>query len=153
MFSGFYLALFIVLTALIVRGVSFEFRNKRDSARWRVGWDWAMAVGSLLPAFACGPGPSLTIWSAASAHETLLVMTVVATRHLPGTDHHAAFGEQALQLAGLPDAAVGGCEPQVPLHLASPFHRSAARCCPATQASSTCVLWTWMYRAVVPVQA
>src|SRR5262249_44345734 len=30
---------------------------------------------------------------------------------------------------------------------------SAARCCPAAQASSTCVLWTWMYRAVVPVQA
>jgi len=54
MFSGFYLALFIVLAALIVRGVSFEFRNRRDSARWRAGWDWAMAVGSLLPAFAWG---------------------------------------------------------------------------------------------------
>ena len=54
MFSGFYLALFIVLTALIVRGVSFEFRNKRDSARWRAGWDRAMAVGSLVPAFAWG---------------------------------------------------------------------------------------------------
>jgi cytochrome bd ubiquinol oxidase subunit II len=51
MFSGFYLALFIVLAALIVRGVSFEFREKRDSARWRAGWDRAMAVGSLLPAF------------------------------------------------------------------------------------------------------
>ena len=54
MFSGFYLALFIVLAALIVRGVSFEFRNRRDSARWRAGWDWAMAVGSLVPAFAWG---------------------------------------------------------------------------------------------------
>src|SRR5262249_38014730 len=74
-------------------------------------------------------------------------------RHLPGTDHHAAFGEQALQFAGLPDAAVGGRQPQVPPHLASPFHRSAARCSPAAQASSTCVPWTWMYRAVVPVQA
>src|SRR6201986_3280682 len=54
MFSGFYLALFIVLAALIVRGVSFEFRGKRDSARWRAGWDRAMAVGSLLPAFLWG---------------------------------------------------------------------------------------------------
>jgi cytochrome d ubiquinol oxidase subunit II len=54
MFSGFYLVLFIVLAALIVRGVSFEFRGQRDSARWRAGWDWAMAVGSLLPAFAWG---------------------------------------------------------------------------------------------------
>jgi len=54
MFSGFYLALFIVVAALIVRGVSFEFRGKRDSARWRAGWDWALAVGSLLPAFLWG---------------------------------------------------------------------------------------------------
>jgi cytochrome d ubiquinol oxidase subunit II len=54
MFSGFYLALFIVLAALIVRGVSFEFRGKRDSDRWRATWDWAMAVGSLIPAFAWG---------------------------------------------------------------------------------------------------
>jgi cytochrome d ubiquinol oxidase subunit II len=54
MFSGFYLALFIVLAALIVRGVSFEFRGKRDSDRWRATWDIAMAVGSLIPAFAWG---------------------------------------------------------------------------------------------------
>jgi cytochrome bd ubiquinol oxidase subunit II len=54
MFSGFYLALFVVLVALIVRGVSFEFRGKRDSPRWRSGWDWALAVGSLVPAFAWG---------------------------------------------------------------------------------------------------
>src|ERR1700734_4193756 len=53
-FSGFFLALFIVLAALIVRGVSFEFRGKRDSARWRAGWDWALAAGSLVPAFAWG---------------------------------------------------------------------------------------------------
>jgi cytochrome d ubiquinol oxidase subunit II len=54
MFSGFYLALFIVLAALIVRGVSFEFRGKRDSPRWRAGWDRAMAAGSLIPAFIWG---------------------------------------------------------------------------------------------------
>ena len=54
MFSGFYLALFILLAALIVRGVSFEFRGKRDSPRWRAGWDRAMAVGSLIPAFIWG---------------------------------------------------------------------------------------------------
>ena len=54
MFSGFYLALFVVLVALIVRGVSFEFRGHRDSARWRYGWDVALAIGSLVPAFAWG---------------------------------------------------------------------------------------------------
>ena len=54
MFSAFYLALFIVLVALIVRGVSFEFRGKRDTRAWRAGWDWALGLGSLIPAFAWG---------------------------------------------------------------------------------------------------
>jgi cytochrome bd ubiquinol oxidase subunit II len=54
MFSAFYLALFVMLVALIVRGVSFEFRGKRDSPRWRAGWDWVLAVGSLVPAFGWG---------------------------------------------------------------------------------------------------
>jgi cytochrome bd ubiquinol oxidase subunit II len=48
MFSGFYLALLLLLAALIVRGVSFEFRGKRESARWRRTWDAAMTGGSLL---------------------------------------------------------------------------------------------------------
>ncbi len=54
LFSGFYLVLFVVLVALIVRGVSFEFRGHRDSARWRYGWDVTLAIGSLVPAFAWG---------------------------------------------------------------------------------------------------
>jgi cytochrome d ubiquinol oxidase subunit II len=54
MFSAFYLPLFIVLVALIVRGVSFEFRGRRAGARWRQGWDGALAIGSLIPAFAWG---------------------------------------------------------------------------------------------------
>jgi cytochrome d ubiquinol oxidase subunit II len=45
-FSGFYLALFLVLAALIVRGVSFEFWGKFDSPRWRNTWEWAMGIGS-----------------------------------------------------------------------------------------------------------
>jgi len=45
-FSGFYLALFLVLAALIVRGVSFEFWGKVPSARWRAGWEWALAISS-----------------------------------------------------------------------------------------------------------
>ena len=46
MFSGFYLALFLVLAALIVRGVSFEFWGKVDAPRWRNGWEWALAISS-----------------------------------------------------------------------------------------------------------
>src|SRR5881398_1194661 len=46
MFSGFYLALLLVLLLLIVRVVSFEWRDKSDSPRWRRVWMWANAVGS-----------------------------------------------------------------------------------------------------------
>jgi cytochrome bd ubiquinol oxidase subunit II len=48
MFSGFYLAFLLLLVALIARGVSFEFRGKRDSPRWRRAWDAATTYGSLL---------------------------------------------------------------------------------------------------------
>ncbi len=47
MFSGFYLAFVLVLVALIIRGVSFEYRGKRDAARWRRTWDGLMITGSV----------------------------------------------------------------------------------------------------------
>ncbi len=54
MFSGFYLALLLILVALIVRGVCFEFRSKVDSPRWRANWDRAIFAGSALPALLWG---------------------------------------------------------------------------------------------------
>jgi cytochrome d ubiquinol oxidase subunit II len=54
LFSGFYLALFLILLALIARGVSFEFRDKLDSARWKTAWDRANFLGSLVPAVVLG---------------------------------------------------------------------------------------------------
>ncbi len=54
MFSGFYLPLLIILAALIIRGVCFEFRSKVDSARWRANWDRALFAGSALPALLWG---------------------------------------------------------------------------------------------------
>ena len=54
MFSGFYLALLLILVALIVRGVCFEFRGKVDTPRWRRGWDTAIFAGSALPALLWG---------------------------------------------------------------------------------------------------
>jgi cytochrome d ubiquinol oxidase subunit II len=54
LFSGFYLPLLIVLVALIVRGVAFEFRGKIDSVRWRRNWDRAIVFGSLVPALLWG---------------------------------------------------------------------------------------------------
>jgi len=54
LFSGFYLALLVILAALIIRGVSFEFRGKVDSGRWRRNWDRAIFAGSALPALGWG---------------------------------------------------------------------------------------------------
>jgi cytochrome bd ubiquinol oxidase subunit II len=54
MFSGFYPALFLLLLALIARGVTFEFRSKIEAGRWRSFWDWAIAVASFLAAFLLG---------------------------------------------------------------------------------------------------
>ncbi|WP_064685244.1 cytochrome d ubiquinol oxidase subunit II [Rhizobium bangladeshense] len=53
-FSGFYLAMFAVLLALILRPVGFKYRSKRESARWRNGWDWALFVGGFVPALIFG---------------------------------------------------------------------------------------------------
>ncbi|MBF9034369.1 cytochrome d ubiquinol oxidase subunit II [Rhodobacterales bacterium HKCCE2091] len=53
-FSGFYLAMFAVLAALILRPVAFKYRSKRESPRWRNGWDWALFVGGAVPALIFG---------------------------------------------------------------------------------------------------
>jgi cytochrome bd ubiquinol oxidase subunit II len=58
MFSGFYLALLLVLAFLIVRVVSFEWRDKRDSARWRATWMWANTIGSAGASLVWGVGLS-----------------------------------------------------------------------------------------------
>lgn len=49
LFSGFYMPLFLMLLALIGRGVAFEFRSKLENPRWRNTWDWVIFFGSLLP--------------------------------------------------------------------------------------------------------
>lgn len=54
MFSGFYLALLLMLAALIVRGVGFEFRSKDKHPTWRRLWDWLLFVGSFVPALLWG---------------------------------------------------------------------------------------------------
>jgi cytochrome d ubiquinol oxidase subunit II len=53
-FSGFYLAMFLVLAALILRPVGFKFRSKMDAPLWRGIWDWALFVGGLVPSLVFG---------------------------------------------------------------------------------------------------
>src|SRR6266540_5599919 len=54
LFSGFYLPLLIILVALILRGVAFEYRGKVDSPLWRKWWDACIVGGSLVPALLWG---------------------------------------------------------------------------------------------------
>ncbi|KKI19578.1 MULTISPECIES: cytochrome d ubiquinol oxidase subunit II [Sphingomonas] len=53
-FSGFYLAMFVVLSALILRPVGFKYRSKRPDPAWRTRWDWALFVGGFVPALVFG---------------------------------------------------------------------------------------------------
>ncbi|HEY4566629.1 MAG TPA: cytochrome d ubiquinol oxidase subunit II [Savagea sp.] len=53
-FSGYYMAFVLLLLALIVRGVSFEFREKGSTQKWRYTWDLALFTGSILPPFLFG---------------------------------------------------------------------------------------------------
>jgi cytochrome bd ubiquinol oxidase subunit II len=54
LFSGFYLPLLLILVALIVRGVAFEYRGKVDDSRWKRRWDVCIVFGSIVPALLWG---------------------------------------------------------------------------------------------------
>lgn len=54
LFSGFYLPLLLILLALILRGVSFEYRHQRESRKWKQGFDRMIVIGSVVPALLWG---------------------------------------------------------------------------------------------------
>ncbi|WP_197974906.1 cytochrome d ubiquinol oxidase subunit II [Phaeovibrio sulfidiphilus] len=53
-FSGFYLALLLVLFSLFMRPTAFDYRPKFSSTRWQTSWDWALFAGSFIPALIFG---------------------------------------------------------------------------------------------------
>ncbi len=94
MFSAFNLALVLLLAALIVRGVSFEYRGKRDAARWRRTWDVLLTAGSLVAPLLIGVALAdllhgLPINSSPELHRVVLgpapTVRPVHRRH-PGAD-------------------------------------------------------------------
>jgi cytochrome d ubiquinol oxidase subunit II len=88
LFSGFYLALFLVLVGLIVRGVAIEYRNKQPGETWRGRWDTILAVSSAVPAL---------LWGVALADVV----------HGVPVDAHAEYTSNLLNLLG-PYALFGG---------------------------------------------
>jgi len=75
LFSGFYLPLLLILVALIIRGVAFEYRGTIESARWRRTWDTAIVIGSAVPAL---------LWGVAFAN-ILRGVPIDAGKHFTGT--------------------------------------------------------------------
>jgi cytochrome d ubiquinol oxidase subunit II len=130
MFSGFYLALLLVLVFLIVRVVSFEWRSKSESPRWRAGWTWANTIGSLGAALVWGVGLTAllagtpidsdgdyagTFWDLFSPYTLFAGLTVVVLFALHGATYltlrtvgglHERAEHAARRLA-LPAAALG----------------------------------------------
>ncbi len=61
LFSALYMPFTVLLLSLILRGVSFEFRSRLESARWRSFWDWSLCLGSALPALLVGVAMTLLL--------------------------------------------------------------------------------------------
>jgi cytochrome bd ubiquinol oxidase subunit II len=78
-FSGFYLAMLLLLAALILRPVGFKFRSKLDGRRWRNVWDTALFVGGLVPALVFGVAFGNVLQGVPFRFDTFLRMTYDGT--------------------------------------------------------------------------
>ena len=74
-FSGFYLAMFVVLCSLILRPVGFKYRSKLEGTRWRAFWDWMLFVGGLVPALIFGVAVGNALLGAPFVFDDTLRMT------------------------------------------------------------------------------
>lgn len=55
-FSGFYWAMVLVLLALLIRPMAFDYRSKLESANWRNAWDWGLFASGIVPSLVFGVG-------------------------------------------------------------------------------------------------
>jgi cytochrome d ubiquinol oxidase subunit II len=121
LFSAFYLALFAILAALILRGVAIEYRNKQTGLAWRTRWDWTIAIGSFVPALLWGvafgnivqgvpidankefTGTFLTLLNpfALLAGLTTLLLFLTHGAHFLGLRTEGVLRERARRLAGI----------------------------------------------------
>ncbi|WP_297298133.1 cytochrome d ubiquinol oxidase subunit II [uncultured Methylovirgula sp.] len=78
-FSGFYLAMLLVLCALILRPAGFKYRSKLEAPRWRETWDWLLFVGGLVPALIFGVAVGNALLGAPFTFDDSLRMTYHGT--------------------------------------------------------------------------
>jgi cytochrome d ubiquinol oxidase subunit II len=74
-FSGFYLAMFVVLCALILRPVGFKYRSKLAGSRWRATWDWMLFLGGSVPALIFGVAVGNALLGAPFGFDDFMRMT------------------------------------------------------------------------------
>jgi cytochrome bd ubiquinol oxidase subunit II len=74
-FSGFYLAMLVVLLSLICRPVAFKYRSKKDSHAWRRNWDLALFIGSFVPALIFGVAVGNAVQGVPFQYDSMLRMT------------------------------------------------------------------------------
>lgn len=74
-FSGFYLAMILILLALILRPVGFKYRGKLQNARWRAVWDWVLFIGGLVPSLIFGVAVGNTLLGAPFALDNTMRIT------------------------------------------------------------------------------
>jgi cytochrome d ubiquinol oxidase subunit II len=74
-FSGFYLAMFVVLLSLILRPVGFKYRSKVATHRWRTTWDWLLFVGGFVPSLIFGVAVGNALLGAPFSFDDTMRMT------------------------------------------------------------------------------
>lgn len=70
-FSGFYVAMILVLCALFFRPLAFDYRGKIANARWRAMWDTGLVIGSLVPPVIFGVAFGNLFWGCLCVHTTI----------------------------------------------------------------------------------
>jgi cytochrome d ubiquinol oxidase subunit II len=157
LFSAFYLPLLLILVGLILRGVAFEYRGKIADSKWAAGWDWAIIVGSYLPALLWGvafgnlvhgatlenykAGPFAILLHALNAYSLVTGITVVLLFMLHGAlflslKTSGDMRERSLKMAGT---------------LSIPTTVVAAVWAIWTQVGYSNKIWTWAIVAVAAI--
>ncbi|MEV8249471.1 cytochrome d ubiquinol oxidase subunit II [Microbacterium sp. NPDC076768] len=142
LFSGFYLPLLLILLALILRGVSFEYRHQRESLKWKQGFDRMIVIGSAVPALLWGVAFGNIVQGVALDENHIYVGGFFALLN----PYALLVGATTLLLFFLHGVLFVALKTDGPVH--EDAHKLAARVAvPTVIAAAATVLWTIMIAA------
>lgn len=114
-FSGFYLAMLLLLCSLILRPVGFKFRSKMPGARWRATWDTALFLGGLVPALVYGVAFGNVILGVPFRFDEMLRMTYEGSLWQLFSPFAVLCGLVSVTMMTLHGAAYLGCKTRGPV--------------------------------------